>query len=138
MLHFKMWAQVGINTTSPDILMTLDVNGKVKIRSIDEKLNLELSDHILLPTADGVIKKNNVQELLNTLNISNVNGTVSELVTNNSTTLANITLLGDWRAINFAPSDGKIGSENFELARIIIKFPKMVFTVSIIFTGLIL
>ncbi|WBL23714.1 hypothetical protein [Zunongwangia sp. HRR-M8] len=109
-----MFGQVGINTSEPDSLMTLDVNGKVKIRSIDEKLTLELSDHILLPTADGEIKKISVQQLLNDFNFSNLNGTVSKLVTDNTTTLVNIAILGDWKAVNFAPSDGKIGLENFE------------------------
>ncbi|MFZ4929398.1 hypothetical protein [Chryseobacterium sp. Mn2064] len=99
-------SQVGINTQNPE--KTLDVNGEVKIRTINEVNTMTSSDKILVVNdTQGVVNK----IALNTL--KTVNTTMYAAEKNSALKLLNLGLsFGTWKTIDFINSDKTIGSSS--------------------------
>jgi len=71
--YAKSFSQIGINTTAPTA--TLDVNGDLRIRQIDEETNIEIAaDSVLIVGRDGVVKRISSQLIINSVFKSAVKG----------------------------------------------------------------
>lgn len=96
------YAQVGINTENPQA--TLDINGNLRIRTVEKCSGLPCTDFILVKNNGGYVQSISKDQLMTSNNVSFVSGTGS-----GSTILANIIIISDWRKIQF---DKEIIDEN--------------------------
>lgn len=102
MIGITCYAQVGINTEDPQA--TLDINGNLRIRTVEKCSGLPCIDSILVKTNGGYIQSISKAQLAISNNVSFVSGTGS-----GSTILANVIIISDWRRIQF---DKEIIDEN--------------------------
>ncbi|CCG53976.1 Protein of unknown function precursor [Flavobacterium indicum GPTSA100-9 = DSM 17447] len=96
------FAQVGIGTSSPT--ESLDINGTLRIRTIDTSVNLK-ADSILVADRDGVVKRLNAKEILNNTLKTAVKGSFS------SSALVNLTLLAGQVKIPFNAIEFDLNAE---------------------------
>ena len=101
---------VGINTTSPSA--TLDVDGNVKIRTVDAAAVATTYDYLVVDPATEEVQK------VNGNFASATNTTIAKAKLNDGLSLLNITILGsDFKKIDFNSSTESINlTTNFDLA----------------------
>ncbi|MFI2741761.1 hypothetical protein ACG2LH_03395 [Zhouia sp. PK063] len=95
-----LYAQVGVGTTSPDAGVMLDVNGKVKIRTVSDGPSASAKDTILVSNA-GVVTKTNSTTLVRTHLNSFVKGYMNSIT---------VSILS-WKKLPFNQEDFDISSE---------------------------
>lgn len=101
-IFYLGFAQVGIGTSSPT--ESLDINGTLRIRTIDTSVNLK-ADSILVANRDGVVKRLNAKEILNNTLKTAVKGSFS------SSALVNFTLLAGQVKIPFNAIEFDLNAE---------------------------
>ncbi|MFC6859617.1 hypothetical protein [Zunongwangia atlantica] len=106
LVSIPLSAQVGVGTDDPDPDMTLDINGKVKIRTIDDVSEFLSDDRILFTTlADGEVKQISLEALISDINSSNVNTTIAKGLKSNGVTLLSAATYANWQRIDFTGSN---------------------------------
>ena len=101
------YAQVGVNTTTPDAM--LDVNGNLKVREVPQAVKSNSHDFMIIDPVSHEVQK------LNAKFASATNTTIAKGVAPTGISLVGVSLFGSWKQINFASTEIDTG-ENFNTA----------------------
>lgn len=104
LISFSAFSQVGIGTTNPTA--SLDVNGDLRVRTIThETIESVIKDSILVISNDGIIKRVESQQVINSVIKTAVKAKFS------STALVNLSLVSNEALIPFDDEDFDLNDE---------------------------
>ena len=101
------YAQVGVNTTTPDAM--LDVNGNLKVREVPQAVKSDSHDFMIIDPVSHEVQK------LNGKFASATNTPIAKGVAPTGISLLTTTLFASWQKINFAANNVQIDTgANFD------------------------
>ncbi|OIQ22667.1 hypothetical protein [Lacinutrix sp. MedPE-SW] len=104
LISYSAFSQVGIGTTAPTA--SLDINGNLRIRSLDQETNENtIRDSILVVSSDGIVKRVESRKIVQAVLKTAVKGKFS------TSSLVNLTLVGNEALIPFDDEDFDVNDE---------------------------